>query len=653
MCRVQATGSNPSLRGRLRQGHAGRGNVRGENVALDFGVMAVRMAFGPDLPWPRTWGTERHGNLMDNGTTQQRGRRIKSSILITFSAVVLFVVGAFLFTVYYIERHARETDLNESAEAVSKLLEQKIEQRALAMHAVVIGLTSNRETEAALTARDRTALIRIMQPLYESLRSMHQMTHLYFTDPNLVNLVRLHEPEQHGDTINRYTMLRARDRAETVSGLELGPLGTLTFRMVTPWRRGKEVLGYVELGQEIEQLLDDTSTTLGVELLAYVSKRFLSRAQWESGLRLQQRAGDWDASASHALVAQTADVITPALMPQITRILAGASSRQVAEQGRSLYLAGVPLNNAAGEEIGRLVLVRDVTRLDSAVERSLWLATLVSVVAGFVVFVFFRNALLHVERDYARQHELERQLLRMSGEHQRMVQVEKLSAIGTMIGEIAHQLNNPLVGVVNMAQLAERAADDPPRVRRLLAEIRHAGQDCSAFVTRMLGFTKVSRFQRQMTDAVALINEAVALFRQSGGRRVEVVLQLPEQASFEVDPVLLRHALFNLLVNAGQALGGQGQVSVSLTPQPSSQDGTPGWLLTVEDDGPGFSPEVQAHLFEPFFTTRAEGTGLGLPVVHHVALVHNGWVEATNHSGGGARFALWLPEIEEGHAIET
>lgn len=609
--------------------------------------MTVRMASGPDHPRPRTRDSECHGDLMDNDTTQQRGRRIKSSILITFSAVVLFVVGAFLFTVYYIERHARETDLRESAEAVENLLRQKLEQEAMAMHAVVMALASNRETEAALVARDRAALLRVMEPLYRSLRTMHQVTHLYFTDPRLVNLVRLHEPDQHGDTINRFTTLRARDRGETVTGLELGPLGTLTLRMVTPWFRGTEVLGYVELGQEIEQLLRDIRATLGVELLAYVSKRFLSREQWEHGQRLHQRTGDWDASATHVLVARTPEASAPSLERHIGTILAGADGLQVHAGGRSLYLAGVPLTNAAGDEIGRLVVVRDVSRLDTAVQRSLWLATLVSVVAGLVVFAFFRRALLRVERDYAHQHELERQLLRMSSEHQRMVQVEKLSAIGTMIGEIAHQLNNPLVGVVNMAQLAERAADDPPRVRRLLAEIRHAGQDCSAFVSRMLGFTKVSRFQRQATDVVALVNEAVSLFRQSGGRRVEVALQLPDQASFEVDPVLLRHALFNLLANAGQALEGQGRVWLALAPQPSSLDATPGWLFTVEDDGPGLSPQVQQHLFEPFFTTRAEGTGLGLPVVLHVALVHGGWVEAANRSEGGARFTLWLPEIEE------
>lgn len=113
--------------------------------------------------------------------------------------------------------------------------------------------------------------------------------------------------------------------------------------------------------------------------------------------------------------------------------------------------------------------------------------------------------------------------------------------------------------------------------------------------------------------------------------------------------ILLRHALFNLLANAGQAMGGEGHVLVTLLPACSDADRDPAWLLSVEDEGPGIAPEVLDHLFTPFFSTRAEGTGLGLPVVLHAALLHGGRVDVTNRSEGGARFAIWLPE----HSPET
>ncbi|NCC93691.1 MAG: histidine kinase, partial [Opitutae bacterium] len=117
---------------------------------------------------------------------------------------------------------------------------------------------------------------------------------------------------------------------------------------------------------------------------------------------------------------------------------------------------------------------------------SLALAAVLSLLAGGLVFALFFVILGRVEKDYRRQREMETRFARLSTEHQRIVQIEKLSEVGRTIGEIAHQINNPLVGVVNMAQLAEREADDPVRVRELLGDIRRAGSDCHAFLQRML-----------------------------------------------------------------------------------------------------------------------------------------------------------------------
>src|ERR1035437_7776997 len=142
-----------------------------------------------------------------------------------------------------------------------------------------------------------------------------------------------------------------------------------------------------------------------------------------------------------------------------------------------------------------------------------------------------------LERDYQRRHEFEPQLLRMNTEHQRMLQIEKLSALGTMVGEIAHQLNNPLVGVVNLAQLATREADDPARKRELLKEIHRAGADCHAFLQSMLRFSKVSSFESRPTAMSQVIEETVLLFRQTERRQFPVEVEVPEHpVILVVDP---------------------------------------------------------------------------------------------------------------------
>ena len=383
-----------------------------------------------------------------------------------------------------------------------------------------------------------------------------------------------------------------------------------------------------------------------------VDKRYLSRQQWQQGQIMMQRQGDWQRFSSHVAQAQTAAQLPATLDDRaLSRLLAG-SAVELKDGDRALHVVLVPLTDAGGRHIGELAVIRDVTLLESTFNGYMAAVVLLSLAVAAGVFGVFYVALQRVEKDYLRQHELEHRLLRLDTEHQRLLQMEKLSALGTMVGSIAHQLNNPLVGVVNMAQLAEReighGGDDPARARELLADIRRAGEDCRGFVRRMLEFSKVSCFESKPTPMAALIEDTVLLFRQTEERHLPVDVRLPAAPPvLNVDPILIRHALFNLLVNAAQATQGEGAdtgLIIRLEPQNDANTGKPGWSLSVLDQGRGIAPEVMDKIFVPFFTTRADGTGLGLPVVLHVVLLHDGHVTATNRPDGGTQFAIWLPQ---------
>lgn len=109
----------------------------------------------------------------------------------------------------------------------------------------------------------------------------------------------------------------------------------------------------------------------------------------------------------------------------------------------------------------------------------------------------------------------------------------------------------------------------------------------------------------------------------------------------DVDPVLVRHALFNLLHNAAQAAPGK-TITVELAEE--VRDQRPGWRIAVCDQGAGIAPEIADKLFTPFFSTRPGGTGLGLSVARHIAMQHGGALSVQPNPQGGARFILWLPQ---------
>lgn len=291
-----------------------------------------------------------------------------------------------------------------------------------------------------------------------------------------------------------------------------------------------------------------------------------------------------------------------------------------------------------GETKGLVEVYRSADDLVSTLRHGILLLWLVIATGGAVLFF----ALFHLFRSvYRRQREAETQFQRLSTEHERIVQMEKLSAMGRLVSEIAHQINNPLVGVINLAQLAEREVDKPERTRELLEEIRKAGEHCRNFVQRMLRFNQLARSEPQPTEIKGLVHDTIGFFSQSveGGPPVELVAP-DKEVVLQVDPVLLRHALFNLVNNAAQS-DPNGPILIGISAE--LHEGIDGWAIAVTDHGSGLTPEVMKHLFTPFYTTRKNGIGLGLSVAQHIASQHGGLLYAKNNAEGGACFVIWLP----------
>jgi signal transduction histidine kinase len=583
---------------------------------------------------------------MTSVSPTRQPKRVKAKFIGLFALALAFIMCVFAIAIYGVETRIRDQDLTERSQAVANLFAQKLDHDANLMMATLHAMMSNRAMEDAFRRGDRQELARQGGPLFDALRAEHNITHLYLTRPDFVNLYRFHSPEEFGDKIDRITTTQAHIQQSAAHGIELGPIGTLTLRLVMPWKRADELIGYMEIGEEIEHLIDSIQRSLSVDLLVMIDKHYVEQEQWQRGQDMMHRSGDWNRFASHAVLAQTAEQLPGALDDRLLGHLLAGHSTEISDRGRSLHLAVVPLDDAGKQHIGDLVVIRDITALEATFQWSFISVTLISLLVAGGVLGMFYFALDRVERDYQRQHDLEHQLLLLDTEHRRILQLEKLSALGTMVGGIAHQLNNPLVGVVNLAQLAEREADDPVRTRELLHEIRSAGEDCRTFVKRMLAFTKVSSFESKPTSMADLIDDTVLLFRQTENKHLPVEVRLPnEPVVLAVDPVLIRHALFNLLVNAAQSTtDGKGAIVICLEREDDQVRGIPGWSLAVTDHGRGMAPDVLEKVFVPFYTTRSDGTGLGLPVVQHVALLHEGQVTASSEPEHGTRFAIWLPE---------
>lgn len=231
---------------------------------------------------------------------------------------------------------------------------------------------------------------------------------------------------------------------------------------------------------------------------------------------------------------------------------------------------------------------------------------------------------------------------------QQLAQAEKLTALGTLISGVMHEVNNPLTTVIGYAQML-RATPTAPTTDRWLLTLTEEAQRCQSIVANLLDFARAQEARRSQISPAAIAEKALGLVASSlHVARVEASLDIaPETPVLLADAGALLRAVLNLLTNALHALEEcKGERLVRLQVRP----GPPGWVdLVVADNGPGIPPEIRSQIFDPFFTTKAEGrgTGLGLSLVAKTISEHGGEILLESAPGQGTSVTLRFP-VEPG-----
>jgi PAS domain S-box-containing protein len=225
---------------------------------------------------------------------------------------------------------------------------------------------------------------------------------------------------------------------------------------------------------------------------------------------------------------------------------------------------------------------------------------------------------------------------------------QRIEALGRMAGGVAHEINNLLQPLVSLPELvAESLPAEAVGAREDLRVIGQSARDARDLVSEVLTYTRVAHTGSRPLEIEAALSGVLELVRRGLSGRVEVVQQgkAPEGARIAgLSRAGLQQALTNLILNAADAMGGSGCVTVRLGGDEASV------TLAVLDQGPGVDPDAAARMFEPFFTTKAPGAGagLGLYIVHQLVERAGGVVTLCAAPGGGACFEMQFPRDRSG-----
>jgi signal transduction histidine kinase len=231
---------------------------------------------------------------------------------------------------------------------------------------------------------------------------------------------------------------------------------------------------------------------------------------------------------------------------------------------------------------------------------------------------------------------------------ERMVRADRFAAVGEIATGLAHEIKNPLAGLSGALELlAEDLAEDPHRAE-IVGEMRHQVGRLTHTMESLLSFARPARARLRSTDVNGSLEKVLFLVgQQSRGGAIAVKPALGENlAPVMADPFQLEQVFLNICLNACQAMGAGGTLSVR------SKEGDGNVVVEIEDTGPGIPSDLRAQVFKPFFTTKREGNGLGLAISARIVAEHGGHIGYRCPPGGGTIFTVTLQQARDRRATE-
>ena len=332
-------------------------------------------------------------------------KSVRRLLLTLMVLALIFLLGGIAAILLMLQSYKLNRNSQEILYKISSELNQLLVRQANSIVVMEEIILQDKELRGVMKSGDKKHLMTDYAHLFKKLKKNYGITHFYFHRPNRVNLLRIHNPKKIGDLITRFTATEAERTKETVAGLELGAAGILTLRVITPVFDGDILVGYLELGKEIEDILHILCNKYPAELSVKIYKKALKQADWESGMKILGRKADWNRYKDTVIISSS----LPAFPVACDRLINNShvsyipAEDEVDFDDKSWNLMTLPIMDISGFHVGDLIVLKNITRDKMAFTQLLILV--IGCAVWIPIFIFLYKILKNAERNILEQQE--------------------------------------------------------------------------------------------------------------------------------------------------------------------------------------------------------------------------------------------------------
>lgn len=316
--------------------------------------------------------------------------------------IILFAVLIFAFLISFFRFNAtrQQETIDFNINSIPAVIEHVTEQQTVNLKIIAESIVKDERMKELLSKKDSDALCDYYKTFAQKIYTQYDVTHFYFHGVDKRNILRMYKPEKHGDLIERYTVTEAVRQKSLFSGMEIGKHGTFTLRMVQPIFLNGEIIGYLELGKEIEKIISLIKDHYDVDYAVLIKKSSVKRTDWQQGMRLLGRYYNWDDMDQHAITYASSDRVLDFLSVAFSgkSSLVSGSNRFVFDNQR-IYFSVLPFNDISGSKGGSLVVFVDVTAQHQHYVKFVAFVTSSALIIFLSIIFFFYKNLLRFEEE--------------------------------------------------------------------------------------------------------------------------------------------------------------------------------------------------------------------------------------------------------------